>query len=604
VSEAGKPVYFPEDIRPDVALFGPVTVPHLLQMVPFWAIAFVLFAFLPVSLLGRLLIVAGIGGFGTLLVLANLPRWVAILRRYLKSPRTWIGDRPPGSPGAGHSLTGLSQVAALHGPFLEYADGTWGAILEVASPPWEQLPPEERDLLQGAFELCLRRAAQAKVTLTVFAEVLPDLIPEELQRQDARLAAWQPDSGLARLAAARLNHHRAWAARQARRVCYHLRVAASPGQIELPRRPRDRQDRRLLMKEFLRQTLSGLSFELQRAGLQPVALSADAVRDVAARQVDPATWREAPPPAAPDWAWEAGTLPPPLQGPPGSYPDEGALAEPAPEPLSNTGEPDGPADTAAAVATVPGQESGTQRPRTWTRFLVRWQRSFRRRKAAPARQLLVVVLAGKGGTGLTSVAANLAILIAGRGHRTAALALDGYGDLVSYLGLSVAVSLSDWQTVSDVLWVPGPAGLTVVPGPSGLTDVSIEPALDGVLSAVRQQADVIVADVGHDWNPVVPALLRRASHAWVVATPDRLCWEHTGLAAHRLHAVGVDLGQVGLIVNRTMPGQVPEDLPPLPFGWCAQLPEDTAARVGIPALDAPDSAFVAALERVVAAQGL
>ena len=303
MAEDPKPVYWPQDIRQDVALFGPVTVPQLLKMAPLWATGFFLFAFLRVSLLTRFLLLALIGGGSSLALLANLPQWAEVLRRYRSRPRVLVGDGPHAVP---RSLTNLSQVAALHGPFLQYRDGTWAAVLEVTVPPWEHLPTPEQRLLQSAFEFCLRRAAQAQVSLTIFAEVLPDLIRDELARQEARLAAWSPDSGLHRLAAARLHHHRRSALSRSRRVSYHLRVAAAPGQVQLHRRPRDAADRRELLQEFLRQTVAGLSLELQRAGLQPVVLSPDALRDLCARQFDPVSWREMPPPTAPDWAWEAG----------------------------------------------------------------------------------------------------------------------------------------------------------------------------------------------------------------------------------------------------------------------------------------------------------
>jgi len=116
---------------------------------------------------------------------------------------------------------------------------------------------------------------------------------------------------------------------------------------------------------------------------------------------------------------------------------------------------------------------------------------------------LVVIAGGKGGVGATTVAVNLAALLAMQGHRTVLVDADPDGGNAAMLaGLeeryTIADVLSGRRTVQEVLET-GPGGLQVLPGPWGLSSIAEHPAaaherLVEQLQGLGSKAEVIIVD--------------------------------------------------------------------------------------------------------------
>ncbi len=142
---------------------------------------------------------------------------------------------------------------------------------------------------------------------------------------------------------------------------------------------------------------------------------------------------------------------------------------------------------------------------------------------------LVVVAGGKGGVGTTTVAVNLAVCLAGQGHRTVLVDADLPGGDASLLCRleqrdGLADVLSARRTVREVLQ-PGPGGIRVLPGVWGrvaATDessVARQRLVDGLLG-LGNLADVVVADAGNSGSRLSRDLWKTAETVLAVTTPE------------------------------------------------------------------------------------
>src|SRR5207302_810817 len=143
----------------------------------------------------------------------------------------------------------------------------------------------------------------------------------------------------------------------------------------------------------------------------------------------------------------------------------------------------------------------------------------------------IVVSAGKGGVGTTTVAVNLATALARQGCRTVLVDADFSGaDAALLCGIesrdTIADVLSGRRSVHEVLQ-PGPAGIQFVPGiwsPGSIPDCS-GPAQQRLLRELDQlsrHADVVVLDAGSGLNHVVQRFWQAADEVLVLITesPD------------------------------------------------------------------------------------
>jgi flagellar biosynthesis protein FlhG len=141
----------------------------------------------------------------------------------------------------------------------------------------------------------------------------------------------------------------------------------------------------------------------------------------------------------------------------------------------------------------------------------------------------LVVSAGKGGVGTTTIAVNLAVALARNGWRTILCDADlSGGDATWLCGVEATHSIGDVlsgrRTVHEVLQ-PGPDGIQLVPGlwsPSAMPDCSpsAQQRLLRELDELGRHAEWIVIDAGSGLNQVVRRFWEAADELLLVTTTD------------------------------------------------------------------------------------
>ncbi len=156
----------------------------------------------------------------------------------------------------------------------------------------------------------------------------------------------------------------------------------------------------------------------------------------------------------------------------------------------------------------------------------RWAAEIKSADDAPRK---IVVSAGKGGVGTTTIAVNLAAALARQGCRTVLVDADFSGaDAALLCGVesrdTIADVLSGRRSVHEVLH-PGPAGMQFVPGiwsPGSIPDCS-PPAQQRLLREIDRlgrHADVVVLDAGSGLNHVVQRFWQAADDVLAVTTVE------------------------------------------------------------------------------------
>jgi flagellar biosynthesis protein FlhG len=141
----------------------------------------------------------------------------------------------------------------------------------------------------------------------------------------------------------------------------------------------------------------------------------------------------------------------------------------------------------------------------------------------------IVVSAGKGGAGTTTIAVNLAAALGRQGCRTILVDADFSGaDAAILCGIesrdTIGDVLSGRRSVHEVLQ-PGPAGIQIVPGiwsPGTMPDYSLaaQQRLLRELDHLGRHAEVIVLDAGSGLNHVVQRFWQAADELLVVTTVE------------------------------------------------------------------------------------
>jgi flagellar biosynthesis protein FlhG len=141
----------------------------------------------------------------------------------------------------------------------------------------------------------------------------------------------------------------------------------------------------------------------------------------------------------------------------------------------------------------------------------------------------IAITSGKGGVGKTSVAANLAFILAGMGLKVVVLDADmGLANVDVILGLSPRLTLRDFLfgncDLRDIL-LDGPGGIRVLPGGSGqweLTDLSRDQQLMLVagINTLREEHDLLLIDTAAGLSSNVLRFNALAEEVLVVVTPE------------------------------------------------------------------------------------
>jgi flagellar biosynthesis protein FlhG len=183
------------------------------------------------------------------------------------------------------------------------------------------------------------------------------------------------------------------------------------------------------------------------------------------------------------------------------------------------------------------------------------------RRASPERPALrtrlVVVAGGKGGTGTTTVAVNLAAALAAQGRAVALIDADPAGGNVGLL-----CRLADRDTIADVLagrcsleqsLQTGPAGLKVVSGGWGAAGLAEWPGaaqerLITQLQGLGPRAELAVIDAGNAPTRSAHRFWQAADELLLVTTPE-LAAVMDAYAAVKLLAQGERRLPIRAVVN-------------------------------------------------------
>lgn len=141
----------------------------------------------------------------------------------------------------------------------------------------------------------------------------------------------------------------------------------------------------------------------------------------------------------------------------------------------------------------------------------------------------VAIASGKGGVGKTTLAVNLSVALAAKGHRAALLDADlGLANADVMCGVTVRAHLghvlAGQRTLADIV-VEAPGGFRLIPGASGVSAFADldQPRLERLLLAlgeVERAADVLLIDCGAGIGRGVMTFLAASDLALIVATPE------------------------------------------------------------------------------------
>jgi pilus assembly protein CpaE len=232
----------------------------------------------------------------------------------------------------------------------------------------------------------------------------------------------------------------------------------------------------------------------------------------------------------------------------------------------------------------------------------------------------VTVVAGlRGGTGSTTVAVNLALLLTGRGRRACLVDLStASGHVPLHLHLSSQhhwghlLELGDTpdaSTINQAVNQSHPSGVAVLAAPTAPTVQTLSHgAVQTVLDVLAQSYHHLVVDV--------PALdmaglgaLEMARTVVLVMTDDPPSLQTAGQFLVALQSMGVDLSQVRVVLNHVRPMRdIPADTiqKALKRPLAAEIPFDpnqaNAIRRGVPLVAGePEGGFARAMQQLVRA---
>lgn len=146
-----------------------------------------------------------------------------------------------------------------------------------------------------------------------------------------------------------------------------------------------------------------------------------------------------------------------------------------------------------------------------------------------SRAYVVAVTSGKGGVGKTSIAVNLALLLARTGRQVRLLDADfGLSNAEVLLGVAPGYTLSDvlyGNVDAKDAWVDAPGGIKLLSSGSGLEQMANLNGSDGAaliehVVSSTSDSDVIVIDTAPGINSSVMSLLTYADEVMIVTSPE------------------------------------------------------------------------------------
>ena len=190
--------------------------------------------------------------------------------------------------------------------------------------------------------------------------------------------------------------------------------------------------------------------------------------------------------------------------------------------------------------------------------MFRQQRSETNHYLSPAKSQVICIASGKGGTGKTMVACNLAVVLAGQGLKVTLLDADlGLANAHLLLGVEPKYDLShlmrDEKSLDEIM-VNGPNGVRLVPGGSGNIELAIISdedlrSLAGQLIGLEDFSDIILVDLSSGIHPQIIRFLNVA-HDIILVTNFEATAQADVLATIGMLAETVGQATVHLVINR------------------------------------------------------
>lgn len=188
------------------------------------------------------------------------------------------------------------------------------------------------------------------------------------------------------------------------------------------------------------------------------------------------------------------------------------------------------------------------------------------RKTTPAeretsRGTTICVLGPKGGVGKTVTCCNLAVTLAGAGHRVALVDLDlQFGDVALALGLRPATTVYDLVISGGSLdgdkveayLTPHRSGLQVLAAPVRPDQAdSVTPEFTAdVITVLQAMYDYVIVDTPPSFSPEVISTIDTSTYICMVGMLDASSLKNTRLGLETLELMGYPSEQVRVLLNR------------------------------------------------------
>jgi CheY-like chemotaxis protein len=235
----------------------------------------------------------------------------------------------------------------------------------------------------------------------------------------------------------------------------------------------------------------------------------------------------------------------------------------------------------------------------------------------PAARLPVVAVTSlRGGTGSTTVAVNLAFLLASRGRRVCLVDLSttsGHIPLHLHLQpqqhwgqLLATGDAPDPRAITQLLSTHAQSGVAVLSAPPLPSSKSLSTAaIQSILGELSSGYNHVVVDVPN-FDPAAQGALLMSRSVIVVMSDDPPAVQTTGQYLIALQNLGIELGRVRVVLNHVRPtGDVPAETiqKALKRPLSTTLPYDAnhiqALRRGVPlVVSAPNSAYAQAIQQL------
>lgn len=187
--------------------------------------------------------------------------------------------------------------------------------------------------------------------------------------------------------------------------------------------------------------------------------------------------------------------------------------------------------------------------------------ALQRLSAVSPKGRLIVAISASGGSGCSTIAANLAVALAGTHGSSAILDLNlDAGDLVTLLDLKPSYSIAELcqnvrrldASLLEGCLMPHSSGVQLLAAPARVADsIHVTPeGINEVLSLVAHRFPFVIVDLGDSFRFERKSLLLDADLILLVLRLDFTCLRNTRAALEYLRDIGVSPDRVQIVVNR------------------------------------------------------